>query len=73
MPARKFGLTGRGVIEPGASADLVLFDPLTIDDVATYDSPRQHPTGIAGVWVNGTRVVSDGVHTGARAGRALRR
>ncbi len=72
MPAAKFGLVGRGAIEPGASADLVLFDPVTIDDVATYESPRQHPTGIVDVWVNGTRVVRDGVHTGARPGRALR-
>jgi N-acyl-D-amino-acid deacylase len=73
MPAAKFGLVGRGVIEAGAWADLVLFDPATIDDVATYESPRQHPTGIRGVWVNGTRVVRDGVHTGERPGRAVRR
>ena len=73
MPATKFGLVDRGAIRPGSAADLVLFDPLHIDDVATYDDPRRHPTGIAGVWVNGTRVVDDGVHTGARPGRALRR
>ncbi len=73
MPAAKFGLAGRGVIAPGVWADLVLFDPATIDDIATYESPRQHPSGIAGVWVNGTRVVREGAHTGARPGRALRR
>jgi N-acyl-D-amino-acid deacylase len=73
MPASKFGLAGRGVIEAGAWADLVLFDPATIDDVATYESPRQHPKGIRGVWVNGTLVVRDGVPTGERPGRALRR
>lgn len=73
MPAAKFGLAGRGVIEAGAWADLVLFDPATIDDVATYESPRQHPAGIRRVWVNGTLVVRDGVHTGARPGRAVRR
>jgi N-acyl-D-amino-acid deacylase len=73
MPAATFGLTGRGVIEPGAAADLVLFDPARIDDVATYADPRRQPTGIAGVWVNGTEVVRDGAHTGARPGRALRR
>ncbi|HWC38554.1 MAG TPA: D-aminoacylase [Acidimicrobiales bacterium] len=73
MPAAKFGLPGRGRIEAGAWADLVLFDPATIDDVATYESPRQHPIGIRGVWVNGTRVVRDGVHTGERPGRAVRR
>ena len=73
MPAAKFGLRGRGVIEPGAWADLVLFDPATIADVATYESPRRHPSGIRCVWVNGTAVVRDGVHTGERPGRALRR
>ena len=73
MPAAKFGLEGRGVIEPGAWADLVLFDPATIADVATYEAPRRHAAGIRGVWVNGTAVVRDGVHTGERPGRALRR
>jgi N-acyl-D-amino-acid deacylase len=73
MPAAKFALAGRGVIAPGNWADLVLFDPITISDVATYESPRQHPSGIRDVWVNGTGVVRDGAHTGARPGRALRR
>jgi N-acyl-D-aspartate/D-glutamate deacylase len=72
MPAAKFGLAGRGVIEPGAWADLVLFDPATVDDVATYEAPRHYPAGIRGVWVNGTAVVRDGAHTGERPGRALR-
>jgi N-acyl-D-aspartate/D-glutamate deacylase len=72
MPAAKFGLTGRGTIAPGAYADVVLFDPVSIDDIATYDSPRQHPTGISHVWVNGTAVVAGGLQTGARPGRALR-
>jgi N-acyl-D-aspartate/D-glutamate deacylase len=73
MPARKFGLVDRGVIAEGAYADLVLFDPTTIADIATYEEPRQHPPGIHTVWVNGTAVVRDGEHTGARPGRALRR
>ncbi len=73
MPAAKFGLTGRGVIEPGAFADLVLFDPATIDDVATYDEPRRYPSGVSAVWVNGTCVMRDGEHTGERPGTALRR
>jgi dihydroorotase/N-acyl-D-amino-acid deacylase len=73
MAAAKFGLAGRGVIETGSWADLVLFDPATVDDVATYESPRHHPVGIRSVWVNGTPVVSDGVHTGERPGRAVRR
>jgi N-acyl-D-amino-acid deacylase len=72
MPAAKFGLNGRGTIAPGAYADMVLFDPATVDDVATYDSPREHPAGISHVWVNGTAVVAAGVQTGARPGRALR-
>jgi N-acyl-D-aspartate/D-glutamate deacylase len=73
MPAAKFGLVGRGVIETGAWADLVLFDPATVDDVATYESPRHHPIGIRRVWVNGTLVVREGAHTGERPGRAVRR
>jgi N-acyl-D-amino-acid deacylase len=73
MPAAKFGLAERGVVEAGAWADLVLFDPATVDDVATYESPRRHPVGIRSVWVNGTLVVRDGVHTGERPGRAVRR
>jgi N-acyl-D-aspartate/D-glutamate deacylase len=73
MPAAKFGLAGRGVIEPGAWADLVLFDPTTIDDVATYDAPRRYPTGVSSVWVNGTCVMRERAHTGARPGVALRR
>jgi N-acyl-D-aspartate/D-glutamate deacylase len=73
MPAVKFGLAGRGAIEAGAWADLVLFEPATVDDVATYESPRRHPVGIRRVWVNGTLVVRDGVHTGERPGRAVRR
>jgi dihydroorotase/N-acyl-D-amino-acid deacylase len=73
MPAAKFGLAGRGVIEAGAWADLVLFDPATVDDVATYEAPRRHPVGIRNVWVNGTLVVRDSVHTDERPGRAVRR
>ncbi len=73
LPAAKFGLHGRGVIAAGAAADLVLFDPTSIADVATYAEPRQHPTGVRTVWVNGSEVVRDGAHTGARPGQALRR
>jgi N-acyl-D-aspartate/D-glutamate deacylase len=72
MPAAKFGLDDRGVIREGAGADLVLFDPSAINDIATYESPRQHPTGIHTVWVNGTAVTQAGHHTGERPGRALR-
>ena len=73
MPAQKFQLAGRGVVRAGAFADLVVFDPARIDDVATYESPRQTPIGIRAVYVNGVAVARDGMHTGARPGRALRR
>ena len=73
FPAATFGLADRGALVPGAFADVVVFDPARIDDVSTYDRPRQHPPGIHHVFVNGTAVVRDGVHTGARPGHALRR
>jgi N-acyl-D-amino-acid deacylase len=73
FPAEKFGLRDRGVIRAGAFADLVLFDPARIIDVGTYADPNHPPAGIHHVFVNGTAVVRDGAHTGARPGRALRR
>jgi len=73
LPARKFRLAGRGSLTPGAFADLVVFDPRTIADTATYEQPKQHPTGIKAVYVNGACVARDGQHTHARPGRALRR
>ena len=73
MPAAKFRLADRGAVRPGAFADLVVFDPATIADVATYDDPCRFPTGIRAVVVNGATVARDGQHTGARPGRALRR
>ena len=71
--ARKFGLHDRGVIAENKAADLVLFDAARILDVGTYEDPNHPPAGIHHVFVNGTRVVRDGVHTGARPGRPLRR
>ncbi|MGH9344128.1 MAG: N-acyl-D-amino-acid deacylase family protein, partial [Terriglobia bacterium] len=65
MPAAKFKLNGRGTIAIGAYADLVLFDPATIIDTATYEAPQQYPAGIRHVFVNGTAVVREGRHTGA--------
>ena len=73
MPASKFRLADRGLVRPGAFADLVVFDPARIADTATYEQPRRFPDGIRAVYVNGTRVARDGAHTGARPGRALRR
>jgi N-acyl-D-amino-acid deacylase len=73
MPARKFGLRGRGTIEEGARADLVLFDPAAVIDVGTYDDPKHPPAGIAHVFVNGRHAVSEAHQTDERAGQTLRR
>jgi N-acyl-D-amino-acid deacylase len=56
MPARRLGLTDRGVVRAGMKADLVLFDPATVTDHATFDAPRDLSTGISAVFVNGTQV-----------------
>lgn len=68
----RFGLAGRGRIVEGGWADLVLFDPATVVDTATYDDPKREPEGVACVVVNGEVVVDGGRHTGARPGRVLR-
>ena len=72
LPADQFGLAGRGRIEIGAFADLVLFDAERIVDTATYEQPYSYPLGIDSVWVNGQAVVRHGETTRARPGRALR-
>lgn len=72
LPARVFGLDGRGTIAEGNHADLVLFDPATVRDLATYDEPKVEAEGIALVVVNGAVAYQDGRHTGAGAGRMLR-
>ncbi len=73
LPARKHLLSDRGVLAPGAFADIVIFDPETIADVATYQEPRQYPLGIEYVIVNGKIAAEGGRQTDARAGRMLRR
>jgi N-acyl-D-amino-acid deacylase len=73
LTARQFGLKDRGVLREGAYADLVLFDPDTVRDRATFDDPKQPAAGIEAVWVNGRAVWEGGTHTGTRPGRALRR
>ncbi|GAT74612.1 N-acyl-D-aspartate/D-glutamate deacylase [Microbacterium sp. HM58-2] len=73
LPARRFGLGRRGVVEAGAIADLVLVDPDAVSDTATYESPRGHATGIDDVFVAGIRVLAGGESTGALPGRGLRR
>jgi N-acyl-D-amino-acid deacylase len=72
LPARRLGLRDRGVIRPGARADLVVFDPRRVADEATYDDPHRYPSGIEHVLVNGRFVIRDGEHTGHLPGRVLR-
>lgn len=71
MVAQKLGLGDRGILAPGAAADVVVFDPRAVKDHATYADPRRSPEGIAHVFVNGAWSVRNGVHTGARAGTVL--
>ena len=71
ITADRFGLTDRGVIREGAWADLVLFDPQTVADKATFADPHQYPVGIPCVVVNGVVVIDQGQHTGALPGRVL--
>jgi len=73
QPAAKFGLQDRGVLREGAWADIVVLDPQTVGDRATYDAPHTAPVGICTVLVNGVRVVDGGQVTGARPGHVLRR
>jgi N-acyl-D-aspartate/D-glutamate deacylase len=70
-PARRFGLTGRGRLETGYFADVVVFDPDQVIDTATYDDPRQFPVGIPYVLVNGQVAVDQGVCTQVFAGQAV--
>lgn len=70
-PARKLGLWDRGLIRPGMAGDLTIFDPETVQDMATFTEPHRYPRGIEYVVVNGQVVIDQGEHTGARAGRVL--
>jgi N-acyl-D-amino-acid deacylase len=72
VPARAFGLADRGELRVGAFADLVVFDPATIADRATYEEPMRPPEGIRAVFVNGQLAVDRGQVTGVRAGAVLR-
>jgi N-acyl-D-amino-acid deacylase len=72
-PARRLRLADRGLVRPGHHADLVLFDPATVRDTATFEEPRREAEGIPYVFVGGTAVIADGRHTGALPGRSLRR
>jgi N-acyl-D-amino-acid deacylase len=73
LPASNLGIAQRGLLKKGNFADVVVFDPQTIQDHATFDKPMQYATGVSGVWVNGVAVIRDGEHTGAKPGRVVRR
>jgi N-acyl-D-aspartate/D-glutamate deacylase len=68
LPAQVLGLKDRGLLREGYRADVVVFDPDTVADRATYDNPKQYPQGIDTVLVNGVVVIDNGHHTGARPG-----
>lgn len=72
FPATNLGLKDRGRLAAGAFADVVVFDPATIADHATYDKPMQFATGVSQVFVNGVQVLQDGAPTNAPAGRFVR-
>jgi N-acyl-D-amino-acid deacylase len=71
LPATNLGLDHRGFLKEGMFADVVVFDPATVTDHATFEKPHQYATGVKHVFVNGVQVIKDGEHTGAKPGRAL--
>jgi len=71
LPATNMKLNRRGLLAPGYFADVVVFDPATIQDHATYEKPHQFATGVVDVFVNGVEVLRDGEHTGATPGRVV--
>lgn len=71
LPATNLGLDRRGLLKAGYFADVVVFDPKTIADRATFEQPHQYAIGMRHVFVNGKQVLKDGEHTGVKSGRAL--
>jgi N-acyl-D-amino-acid deacylase len=71
LPATNLGLDHRGFVQEGMFADVVVFDPATVGDRATFEKPHQYAVGMKHVFVNGAQVLKDGEHTGAKPGRAL--
>ncbi len=72
LSADSLRIKERGRLVPGYYADIVVFDPATIGDKATYDAPHQLAAGVETVFVNGVLTVSGAEHTGAKAGRVVR-
>jgi N-acyl-D-amino-acid deacylase len=72
LPADNLGLKDRGRLAAGMMADIVIFDPKTIQDHATFEKPHQYSTGVRDVFVNGVQVLKNGEHTGATPGRFVR-
>lgn len=72
LPASHLKLANRGLLKPGYAADIVVFDPNTISDHATFEEPHQYSSGVEHVFVNGVQVLKDGEHTGAAPGRVVR-
>lgn len=71
FPAQRFGLASRGILRDGMKADIVVFNPVTVNSTATFANPKQFPLGIDYVLVNGKMVVKEGKHTGALPGEPL--
>jgi N-acyl-D-aspartate/D-glutamate deacylase len=72
LTAHQLHIADRGLIKPGMAADLVIFDPATVADRATFTDPFQYPVGIETVVVNGRVVLDNGRHTGERPGVIIR-
>jgi len=72
LPTATLSLPDRGLLQAGYFADIVLFDPATVQDHSTYEKPQQLATGVSDVWVNGVRALREGTATGAASGRVVR-
>jgi N-acyl-D-amino-acid deacylase len=73
LPAQNLGIKNRGMIKEGYAADLVVFDPVAVQDHATFEDPIKYSTGVSGVWVNGELVWDNGKATSVRPGQIIRR
>ena len=72
LPAANIQIRDRGQLTEGYFADIVVFDPATVSDHATFPEPHQYATGVEQVFVNGVQVIQDSEHTGATPGRVVR-